>query len=141
MGVRQVFPGWAITVPLAFDEVFLAKDGYWHAWDEHRSVSLTSVAFLDEKGRRPSARRILKKIAKVMPRDAGEGVAAPANLAGWAAVISPAQPARATRAISGIVAVEGRALLATITADDLIWATVVWLSIRRQIPRRPAGDA
>ncbi|MGH2513632.1 MAG: hypothetical protein ACRDGQ_13200 [Candidatus Limnocylindrales bacterium] len=139
--VRQVFAQWTIAVPPAFDETFVAKDGYWHAWDAHRSVSLTSLVITDRKGRRISAREILRQIVKVMPKEHGEPVVLPAGLEGWAVTIAAEPSARASRAISGIVAVEGTALVATITADDLSWATDVWLSIRRcRAPRTP-GDA
>jgi hypothetical protein len=40
------------------------------------------------------------------------------------------QPAVATRLLSGIVGVEGRGLIVTITSDDLEWAARTWRSIR-----------
>jgi hypothetical protein len=52
-------------------------------------------------------------------------------------VITPQQPAHASRAITGIIAVDGTALVATITSDDLSWAAIVWLSLRRG---RTPGD-
>jgi hypothetical protein len=40
------------------------------------------------------------------------------------------EPARASRALSGAVATDGRVLIVTITSDDLAWAHRIWLSIR-----------
>ena len=131
MVVRQVFPRWAIAIPADFDETFLAEDGYRHAWDEQRSVSLTSVAISDRHGRRVSAARILKHIVNLIPVDGSDRLPMPAGLDGWAVIITPEPPARASRAITGIIAVDGTTLIATITSDDLSWATIVWLSIRR----------
>jgi hypothetical protein len=123
--VRQVFPHWSITIPAGFDETFVEKDGYWHAWDAHRSVSLTSVVITDRRGRPVAAHRILKRF----PAEPGERVAMPPGLDGWAVVVAPPQPARASRAISGIVAIDGRVLVATVTAEDRSWAVDVWRSI------------
>lgn len=128
MVVRQVFAKWSIAIPLAFAETFVAKDDYWHAWDERRSVSLTSVVISDRRGRLVSAARIVKQV----PAERGERVAMPAGLDGWAVIITPPQPARASRAISGIIAVDGAVLAATVTSHDLAWASTVWLSIRRR---------
>jgi hypothetical protein len=138
MVVRQVFPRWAITIPAEFDETFLAEAGYWHAWDERRSVSLTSLAISDRHGRRVSANLILKHVANLILIEGDECLAMPAGLIGRAVITTREQPARASRAITGIIAIEGTALLATITSDDLSWATIVWLSIRRS---RTPGDA
>ena len=138
MVARQVFRRWAIAIPDHFDETFLAEDGYWHAWDEHRSVSLTSLAISDRHRRRVSAKRILKRIVNLIPIDAEGHLAMPAGLEGWAVTITPVRPARASRAISGIIAVDGSVLVVTITSDDLSWATIVWLSIRRTLT---PGDA
>ena len=138
MVVRQVFPRWTITIPADFDETFLAEDGYWHAWDERRSVSLTSVAISDRHGRRVSAARILKRIVNLIPVDGDEHLPMPAGLDGWAVTVTTQQPARASRAITGIIAVDGTVLVATITSDDLSWAMAVWLSVRRG---RTPGDA
>lgn len=121
--VRQAFPQWLITIPAGFEESFVQKDGYWHAWDAQRSVSLTSLLIADRRGRPVPAHRILKRF----PAVPGERAALPPGLDGWAVVV--AQPARAARAISGIVAVHGRALIATVTAEDLTWALGVWQSI------------
>lgn len=90
-------------------------------------MSLTSVAIADRRGRPVSARRIVKQV----PAQRGERVAMPAGLPGWAVIVTPPQPARASRAISGIIAADGGLLVATVTSDDLSWATTVWLSIRR----------
>jgi len=56
----------------------------------------------------------------------------PEGLNGWAVIVAQEQPARASQAILGIVAVDGDLLIATVTADDLAWATDVWRSIRRR---------
>ena len=125
--IRQVFRHWSITIPAAFEETFVHEDGYWHAWDDRRSVSLTSLAITDHGKRPVSSRRILERF----PAGPGSRVAMPIGLNGWAVNVTQEQPARASRAISGLVAVDGGVLIATVTAEDLAWATGVWRSIRR----------
>ena len=46
---RRVFEAWSIEIPAAFDETFIREDDYWHGYDEHRSVSLSSIV-LDFQG-------------------------------------------------------------------------------------------
>jgi len=123
--VRRVFEFWSIRIPASFEETFVGEGDYWHAWDAGRSVSLTSIVVTDH-GRLVGAGELLRAI----PPSAGELVATPPGLVGWAVVAPVAQPARATRAISGVIATDGRLLLATITGEDVGWATVTWLSIR-----------
>ena len=72
-----------------------------------------------------------------VPRLPGQRVDMPPGLHGWAVVITPPRPARAVSAISGVIAVDGRVLIATITADDLEWAESVWLTIQTH----PGPDA
>ena len=124
--VRQVFPHWSITIPAAFAENFVEEDGYWHAWDARRTVSLTSLLITDRRGRPVTSRRILKRF----PTEPGDRVAMPPDLDGWAVGSAQQEPARASRAISGLIAMHGRVLIATVTAEDLAWAAGVWQSIR-----------
>jgi len=131
--IRQVFVLWSIRIPASFEETFVHEDDYWHAWDANRSVSLTSIVVTD-RGRPVGAGEILRTI----PPPAGEPVATPPGLVGWA-VEAPAAPrTRAPRSISGVIATDGRLLLATITGDDPRWTTATWLSIRHGDAR---GDA
>jgi len=123
--LRHVFPSWWISVPPEFDETFVHDDRYWHAWDDHRSVSLTSVVVTDSTDRPVSGAELLS----AMPIPEGQPVAVPPGLEGWAVVIPVADSPRASRAISGMIAADGRVLLATITSDDIAWATDVWRSI------------
>lgn len=123
--VRQVFALWSIRIPASFEETFVHGDDYWHAWDANRSVSLTSIVVTD-RGRLVGAGELLRTI----PPLAGEPVPTPPGLVGWAVAAPAAQPARASRAISGVIARDGRLLLATITGDDPRWTTATWLSIR-----------
>jgi hypothetical protein len=124
--VRQVFPHWWITIPTSFSETFVADDGYWHAWDVRRSVSLSSIVITDGGGGTLRKAQILAQI----PAPRGKPVAMPPGLDGWAVIIRPPKPMRASRAISGMIAVDERLLLATVTADDLAWAAKVWQSVR-----------
>jgi hypothetical protein len=123
--VRQVFAVWSIRIPASFEETFVHGDDYWHAWDPHRSVSLTSLVVSD-RGRPVGAQELLRTF---MPSP-GDPVATPQGLAGWAVAAPAAQPARASRAISGVLATHGRVLLATITGEDPGWTISTWLSIR-----------
>jgi hypothetical protein len=126
--IRQVIPPWSITIPAAFKETFVHEDGYWHGWDDRRSVSLTSLVIADRQGRPVMSRQILERF----PAAPGSRVAMPTGLNGWAVDVAQEQPARASRAISGLIAVDGGVLIATVTADDVAWATGVWHSIRRR---------
>lgn len=135
--VRRVFPAWSIRIPTRFEESFLELDGYWHAWDDHRSVSLTSVAILDRRDP-VSAGRILRRLPPV----AGSPVEdLPPGLRGWAVILPAVQPARASMALSGLLAADGRVLIATITAEDLDWAREVWRSIVHHPVPPPAPAA
>ena len=125
--VRQVFPHWSITIPATFAETFVHEDGYWHAWDDRRSVSLTSVVIADQRKRPVPSRRILEQC----PAGPGSRVVMPDGLNGWAVNVALEEPGRASRAISGLIAIDEGVLIATVTADDLAWATGVWRSIRR----------
>lgn len=126
--LRHVFPTWWISVPPEFEETFIHGDDYWHAWDANRSVSLTSMLLTDD---RDDDRPVMPaELLAVMTPPPGKPVAMPDGLQGWAVVIDVPPPARASRAVSGIIAVEGRVLIATVTADDIDWATTVWRSIQ-----------
>jgi hypothetical protein len=126
---RRVFEAWSIRIPETFSETFVAEDSYWHAWDEDRSVSLTSVVVTDK--RRPvSAAALTRDLIQEMDADGTAIEDVPAGLRGRAWVAAAIPPARASMALTGLLAVDGRILLATITSDDLDWARETWLSIR-----------
>ena len=134
MVVRQVFETWSIEVPVVFEETFVEEDAYWHAFDDDRSVSLTSMLIEGEDG----AVRA-ESIVAVFPAMEGEPVdALPPSVLGSGAFADAIQPARASRCLSGYLCVDGRVLLATITSDDEDWARQIWLSIRHhpRVPRR-----
>jgi hypothetical protein len=124
--VRQAFPHWSVSVPEHFDETFDYEGSYWHVWDATRSISLSSQ-LVTEHDRPARAKRLARQLQPPMP---GTPVPLPPGLLGWALVMPLTPPARASRAISGMLAVKGRVLIATVTADDLVWATAVWRSIR-----------
>lgn len=127
---RQVFAAWSVDVPESFEETFVEEDSYWHAWDDHRSVSLTSIRLTDDHGP-VSARRITRRLGGGLLDLGGSPVDdLPAGLVGRAVTATAPQPARASRLLSGMLAAPGRVLLVTITADDLDWARRTWLSIR-----------
>jgi hypothetical protein len=132
--VRQVFPNWSITIPSTFAETFVEADGYWYAGDGRRSVSLTSLLINDRRGRPVGSRSVLKRF----PATPGERVGMPSGLEGWAVVITQPPPARTARAISGLIVLHGRVLIATVTADDLAWAASVWRSIRSHPDHGPS---
>jgi hypothetical protein len=123
---RRVFAAWSIEIPASFAETFVAEDSYWHAWDQDRSVSLTSVLMTDEGEPVPAA-----AIAKEFPVLDGEPVTElPVGVLGCASIIDAEPPARASKALTGLLAVYGRVLVVSITSDDLIWARQVFRSIR-----------
>ena len=123
--VRRVFALWSIRIPASFEQTFVHEDDYWHAWDRSRSVSLTSIRVTDGD-RLVSPRELLR----AFPPLHGRLVETPTGLQGWAVEAPAVPPARASRHISGALATEGQVLIATITSDDLGWATSTWLSIR-----------
>jgi hypothetical protein len=123
---RRVFPAWSVEIPESFAETFVEDDAYWHAWDDHRSVSLTSIHLTDDRG--PVSAGM---IARRFPRLDGSPVDdLPPGVAGRAVTTSAPLPARASQMLTGMLAAPGRLLVVTITTDDLDWARRTWLSIR-----------
>jgi hypothetical protein len=124
---RRPFPSWSIRLPASFSHVFVHEGGYWHAWDKHRSVSLSSIELVDERG--PVA---ADRIVDELTAPQGSPLAArPPGLPGWAVEDEAPQPAVATRCLSGMLAVDGRMLIVTIASDDREWTTRTWCSIRQ----------
>jgi hypothetical protein len=130
---RRVFETWTIEMPSTFDETFVEEDAYWHAYDDDRSISLSSMLVESEDGPVRA-----ESMLAVFPAFDGQPVdELPPAVLGWAVVADAIQPARASRCLQGVLAVDGRILLATITSDDELWARRVWLSIRhRMFPSR-----
>ena len=123
---RQVFETWSVEIPATFDESFVVDGSYWHAFDDERSVSLSSILLSDSHGP-VSADRIFRELPSLEGKALDE---LPSGLIGRAATGPAAQPAKAARMLSGMLAVDGRLLVATITSDDPVWARRVWRSIR-----------
>ena len=124
--VRRVFANWSIEIPASFVETFVLEDGYWHAYDEDRSVSLTSIVVTD-RDRLVSSAELLENMPGL---DGSPLEEVPPTLSGRAVTGAASWPALATSILQGVLAAEGRMLLVTITGDDLDWARGVWLSIR-----------
>ena len=134
---RRVFAAWSVAIPASFTEAFLDEDGYWHAWDAHRSVSLSSIA-LTKEGQPVTA----EMIARELPTPDGPPVdRLPPGLLGWAVEAEAQQPAKASRTLSGMLVADGRLLVVTITSDDLEWTRRTWLSIRCHPIDQPTGSA
>ncbi len=131
--IRQVFGSWSVEVPASFEETFIEKDSYWHAWDETRSVSLTSLIIEDKHGRPVGADAINRSMVMLLEGNAVDG--APSGLIGRAVTASAIQPARASQMLQGMIAERGRVLLVTVTSDDLLWARELWMSIRHHRTR------
>jgi hypothetical protein len=130
--VRQVFDCWSLELPASFEETFVHDDGYWHAYDDSRSISLTSMVIDSATGPVHA-----ESILKVLPRIEGVRVPdLPYGLVGFAAISAATLPARAARCLSGYLATDGRVLIATITSDDEEWARSIWLSIRHHPAER-----
>lgn len=130
--VRRAFASWSIRLPASLKHAFLHDEGYWHAWDERRSVSLSSFELTDESGP-VAAERILQEL----PRPDGLPLAdRPSGLLGWVVEADAPPPSVASRCLSGMLAVDGRVLLVTITSDDSEWATRTWCSIRSHLSVR-----
>jgi hypothetical protein len=124
--VRQVFPSWSVDIPTTFDEAFLTGPDHWHAWDVDRSVSLSSFLLTDDHGPVP-AQQILEQV----PPPAGTPIEVlRRGLVGWAVEVEADPSARASRALSGMLAADGKVLLVTIASDDPQWSRRTWSSIR-----------
>lgn len=123
---RRVFAPWSVALPVSFAETFVEEDDYWHAWGTDRSLSLSGFAVTDERG--PVAAESI--VRQMTPPDGTPVEVVPPGLLGWAVQTDADPPARASRILSGMLAADGRALLVTITSDDLEWARRTWLSIR-----------
>ena len=124
--VRQVFPSWSVDIPTTFDETFLVEPEYWHAWDVDRSVSLSSFVLTDDHGPVP-AQQIMEQVSP----PAGTPIEVlPRGLVGWAVEVEAEPSARASRALSGMLAADGKVLLVTIASDDPAWSRRTWSSIR-----------
>jgi hypothetical protein len=137
--IRRVFSSWTIEIPASFAETFVDEGGYWHAYDAHRSISLTSMAVNDEHGP-VSAERIMRQLRPVKRKGGAPVDELPPSCVGWAITADALQPARASRMLSGMLALDGRVLIATITSDDLDWARSTWLSIRACPSGLPGGE-
>lgn len=131
--IRRIFPAWSVEIPISFAETFVDEDSYWHAYDAHRSVSLTSVRLTDKRG--PVTARMI--VRELPPMDGTPVEALPFGLVGRAVTFGAVQPARASRVLSGMLAADGRLLIVTITSEDLDWAQQIWLSIRHHTDGLP----
>ena len=133
--IRQVFEAWSLEMPLSMTDTFVLEDGYSHAYDASRSISLTSLALTDNQGRPVSADELFRTLQLPLEGDIINEL--PPGLLAWAASGPAIQPARASTMLQGMIATDGRVLLVTITSDDVAWARQVWLSIRHHPTHRP----
>ena len=125
---RRVFPSWSIAVPPGLNETWVTDGGYWHAYADDRTVSLSSVNLTDH-GRPVPAPLILEQME---PSDGVPVTVMPPGLSGWAVTCpAPPNPVGAARMLSGMLATDGHVAIVTITTDDVSWALDVWQSIRR----------
>jgi hypothetical protein len=127
--IRRVFASWSIEIPASFIETFILEPGYWHAYDEGRSISLSSFVVTDGKRQLSSA-----ELREVLPDLDGSPVQElPPSLSGRAVIVPSTEPIHGSNVLEGVLAFEGRMLLVTITGHDLDWARRVWLSIRNHL--------
>ncbi len=136
--VRQVFEAWWIELPDGFEETWVAEGGYWHAWDRRRSISLSSTVLTDrDTDEAAPAAEVLEQLGGTLTGEPIEDL--PPGLLGRATIVDTDPEARAARALTGFIAVDGRVLVATIHSDDVEWAKRIWRSIGyRPAPLRPA---
>jgi hypothetical protein len=57
---RRIFEAWSVDIPARFAESFVEDGSYWHAFDDERSVSLSSIVLRDAVGP-VTAERILRE--------------------------------------------------------------------------------
>ena len=128
---RRVSDSWSIMIPAGFAETRNDAQAFWHGEDDHRWISTTSLLIIGPDGPVPAPlihgqlRAMTARITGAQPfHDL------PAGLRGWAVTApAPASTAGGT-ALSGVLVVEGHALVVTIAADDLNWVRQTWLTIR-----------
>jgi hypothetical protein len=132
----HAYPQWSITLPTDLWTAVCSIETGWHARDDHRSVSLSSIG-LTERGRPIPADRIAAQIGTgFLPR--GQTVPdQPDGLAARAVFAPVVPPTVASRALMGVVMADGWLLVTTITADDEAWCRRVWRSIKHH-PDGPA---
>lgn len=132
--VIQVLTAWWIEIPAAFDATFVHQGVYWHAWDEHRSVSMSSTVLTNElgPGRASDLAALLPELLPALPGASRVDEVPPGLLgrATYGPVPDGEGPARASHVLSGLLAMDGRIAVVTITSDDEAWARRVWMSIR-----------
>jgi len=133
---RRAFEAWSILVPIVFQETFIEDDRYWHAWTEQASISLTSIV-MTERRRAVAAEALIGALSPIIEGPLIDDL--PPGLIGCAAIGPSPQPARAATGLSGLLAVDGRLLLTTITSDDVSWLRETWLSIQAHPAQLPAG--
>ena len=140
LAYRQVFETWWIGVPFGFEETWVDEGSYWHAWDGHRSISMSSTRILQDDGQPVPAAELIAQLGEMLE---GEPVVdLPPGLDARATTIVVEPPTRATRALTGYVVADGRALLTTITSDALDWAKSIWRTIgyRESAPAHPSAS-
>ena len=140
----QVFPHWSVTVPRSLtviDPDSAEDEGYWHARDEHRSVSMTSYLLVDAATLEPvPATQIFDKLAAQVLPDGRSVTDQPDGLLARAVIADDIGSSVASQALQGVVAADGVALITTITSDDEAWCRRVWNSIRH-LPDEPLAGA
>jgi hypothetical protein len=138
---RRVFASWSIEMPPNLTEAYVSDGGYWHAYGDDRSISVSSINLTD-RGRPVPARLILQQVP---PSEGVPVMVMPPGVSGWAVTrAAPPNPVGAARMLSGMLATDGHVAIVTITTDDLAWALDVWQSIRHHsdgAPLAPRDDA
>jgi hypothetical protein len=124
----QVTPTWSIAIPRDFKRV--DNGDSWQAFDQHRSVYLSSLSIGDSDGHSTTPTDISELGARVLGKDIADGIVerGAGRLRGQAAVHSTS----AGLELKGFVATEGRVAVCVIHADDVrfkAWAIDVWKSI------------
>lgn len=127
IGFRQVFETWWIGVPVGFEQTWVDEGGYWHAWDEDRSVSMSSTVLTGPDWRPAPTDEVAEQLAPLLDGEPIDDV--PPGLVARATIIETEPGSRAGHAVTGWVVADGHVLIATITSDDLDWAREVWRSI------------
>jgi len=121
----QPFQSWTIEIPGSFSSTF--EDDVWVAWDDSRSVRLTSLTVRAKDGSALSARELVG--ATPVPREPiGPGDPKVEGLAGIGKDEATGDPV-----VQGVVATRGELLIVTIVfGDDESWGLATWHSIRSQ---------
>lgn len=129
--VQIQFPGsgWSIEVPGSFAEAF-QEDGRWSAWEGGRTVWVSTFAFQDKSGGRPSAEEALEVSSAGWPRPYTEWEDGPVK--GRARLTRTAEDGKTLNRLEALSAIDGGLAACNVffeSPEDRDWAVRIWQTL------------